>query len=284
MKSQLARINHLFDRTRSLWDSHYSRSAASGLLLCVYIASLLLIELGRRKLLPEALTAVMPRSHYAAISIAFTVLLYLEIIDLVFGLATSVSRSVGKQFEIFSLILLRQSFKDFSELPEPLHWPAAPDAVLHILSSAGGALLIFAILVLYYRMLLHPQITADDAETYNFISAKKAIALVLLSTFALFGLYHTAMVLMHNTAHEFFATFYTVLVFCDILIVLVSMRYSHSYPVVFRNSGFALATVVLRLGLAAPAYFNAALGIGAALYVLGLNATYNYYGNAKPRQ
>jgi hypothetical protein len=68
---------------------------------------------------------------------------------------------VGKQFEIFSLILLRQSFKDFSELPEPLEWPTSPDIVFHILSSAGGALFIFAILVAYYRMLQQRPITTD---------------------------------------------------------------------------------------------------------------------------
>ena len=112
-----------------------------------------------------------------AISFAFTFLLYLEVIDLVFGLATSVSRAVGKQFEIFSLILLRQSFKDFSTLPEPLRWPESPDLVLHILSNAGGALLIFGILIFYYRTLLHAPITADEEETFYFISTKKSILL-----------------------------------------------------------------------------------------------------------
>ena len=271
-------INSFFDRVRNYWDSHFSRSMAAALILLVYILSLLVIELGRRGLLPESLTLRLPRSHYAAINIAFAFLLYLELIDLVFGLAKSVSRSVGKQFEIFSLILLRQSFKDFSDLPEPLHWPASSETVLHILSSASGALLIFAILVFFYRMLQHPTITIDEKETFSFISAKKAIALLLLTIFALLGIYYFFNPLENSSTHNFFATFYTIMVFCDILIVLVSLRYSHAYPVVFRNSGFALATVVLRLGLAAPAYYNASLGVGAALYVLGLNAVYNMFG------
>ena len=38
--------------------------------------------------------------------------------------------------------------------------------------------------------------------------------------------------------------FYTLLVFADILVVLLSMRYSASYQVVFRNSGLAVATMV----------------------------------------
>jgi hypothetical protein len=281
MRIFLTRVNHLFDRTHHYWESHYSKTMAAILLLVVYLTELVLIELGRRSLLPPALTQLMPRSHNAAISMAFTVLLYIEVIDLVFGLAASVSRSVGKQFEIFSLILLRQSFKDFSELPEPLEWPASPDIVFHILSSAGGALLIFTILVVYYRMLQQRPITSDESETLNFISAKKAISLLLLALFVLLGIYHVVGLFRPGATHDFFATFYTILVFCDILIVLVSMRYSNVYPIVFRNSGFALATVVLRLGLAAPAYYNALLGVGAAFYVLGLIAVYNAYGQSK---
>ncbi len=273
-------INALFGRARDFWDGHFSRTVAAAMILLVYLLSLAIIELGRRGALPQALATLVPRSHYAAINFAFTFLLYLELIDLVFGLAKSVSRSVGKQFEIFSLILLRQSFKDFSDLPEPLHWPSSSDTVLHILSSAGGALLIFAVLTLYYRMLYHPPITIDERENFTFITTKKAISLLLLAIFAFLGIYSLRSLFEDGSAHSFFATFYTIMVFCDILIVLVSIRFSHAYPVVFRNSGFALSTVVLRLSLAAPAYYNAGLGVGAALYLLGLNAVYNLFVRA----
>ena len=163
-------------------------------------------------------------------------------------------------------------------MPEPLRWPESPELVFHILSNAGGALVIFGVLVFYYRTLLHAPITADENETYNFISTKKAIALLLLAVFIVLGIHHMLATLHAEHPPNFFATFYTVLVFCDILIVLVSMRYCHAFPVVFRNSGFALATVVLRLALAAPDYTNAALGVGAALYILGLNWVYNQFG------
>lgn len=280
MKKLFSPTNVIFNRVRGYWDSHYSQRLTAALLLAVYLVSLLAIELGRRGMLPENLAVLVPRSHYAAISMAFTFLLYVELIDLVFGLARSVSRSVGKQFEIFSLILLRQSFKDFSDLPEPLQWPTSSETVLHILSSAGGALLIFAIMVFYYRMLHHTPITLDEKETFSFISAKKAISLMLLLIFLLLGAYNLYAAVKEGATHNFFATFYTILVFFDILIVLVSMRFSHAYPVVFRNSGFALGTVMLRLGLTVPAYLNACLGVGAALYILGLNAIYNMYGRS----
>lgn len=128
------------------------------------------------------------------------------------------------------------------------------------------------------RVLQHPPITIDEKENLSFITTKKAISLLLIVIFALLGFFYLRNFFQNSSAHNFFITFYTIMVFCDILIVLVSLRYSHAYPVVFRNSGFALATVVLRLGLAAPAYYNACLGVGAALYLLGLNTVYNMFG------
>jgi len=78
--------------------------------------------------------------------------------------------------------------------------------------------------------------------------------------------------------YPFFKTFYTVLIFSDVLIVLISLRYTATYHVVFRNSGFALATVTLRIALAAPVYINVLLGIAASAFILGLTYAYNTFG------
>jgi hypothetical protein len=78
-------------------------------------------------------------------------------------------------------------------------------------------------------------------------------------------------------ATSFFEVSYTVLIFNDVLIVLISLRYSLTFNVVFRNSGFAVATVLIRLALAAPPYLNALLGLGAAFFALGLTFAYNMF-------
>jgi hypothetical protein len=69
-----------------------------------------------------------------------------------------------------------------------------------------------------------------------------------------------------------------VLVLADVLLVFLSLRYSASYRVVFRNSGLAVATVILRLGLAAPAFYNAGLGIAATAFALALTYAYGRLG------
>jgi hypothetical protein len=71
-----------------------------------------------------------------------------------------------------------------------------------------------------------------------------------------------------------FEEFYTMLVFSDILIVLISLRYSSNYIIAFRNSGFAVSTVLIRLALIAPVTMTAVLGVIAMLFNLGVLLAY----------
>ncbi|MFX8393307.1 hypothetical protein ABTL67_19585, partial [Acinetobacter baumannii] len=71
--------------------------------------------------------------------------------------------------------------------------------------------------------------------------------------------------------------FYTMLIFVDILLVLLSLQFSSTYHVAFRASGYAAATVFIRIALIAPPYLSAALGVGATVYALGLTYSYNFF-------
>ncbi len=266
-----------FDRLEGYWESASGRRQTANLLLLVFLVTLVVIEFNRQGWLPAFLAEGMSTTHFAAVSLAFTFFLIIEIVGLVFALAQSVANAAGKQFEIFSLILLREAFKEFQYFEEPIAWEEIREPVMHMLADAGGALVIFVIIGFYYRAQLHRKITADpDAQT-NFVAAKKIIALLLLAAFAFIGLNDLWLLATGQEVYPFFKTFYTVLIFSDVLIVLLSLRYTATYNVVFRNSGFALATVTLRIALAAPVYVNVLLGIAASFFVLGLTYAYNTF-------
>jgi hypothetical protein len=272
------RTNAVFDRLEAMWEGEYTRRTTANLLILVFVGALIVIEAKRQGMLPGSVSHLVPTSHFGAVSMAFTFFLIIEIIGLVFALAHSVATAVGKQFEIFSLILLREAFKEFSNFGEPIQWTEVRQPVYHMLSDAVGALLIFVAVAFYYRAQQHRRITADAEDQASFVTAKKLIALVLLLTFAGVGIHDLTLLIGGGTPYPFFKTFYTILVFSDVLIVLLSLRYTATYHVVFRNSGFALGTVALRIALAAPPYVNAAIGFGASLFVLGLTHAYNAFG------
>lgn len=77
----------------------------------------------------------------------------------------------------------------------------------------------------------------------------------------LYSLYQTVVGIDHP---DFLHTFYTQLILTDVLIVLISQCFHPSSRMIFRNSGYALATLVIRIALVAPVYVNVLLG-GAAI-------------------
>ncbi len=262
----------LFDRAAATWEGARSRKVVAALLAVTYLAALLWVEVSLRGWLPPELRARTTHGHFLAVEIAITLLLSWEVVGLVFGIARSVSNAAGKQFEIFSLILLRHSFEEFGHLGEPIVWEQAKEPVVRMLSNGFGALAIFVLLGFYYAAQRHRPITGDARERESFVAAKKLVALFLLGVLGALAVRAA----IHRS--DFFASLYTVLVLADVLLVFLSLRYSAAYHVVFRNSGLAVATVLLRLALAAPAFYNAALGVAAAIFALALTHACNRLG------
>ncbi|MEW5740686.1 MAG: hypothetical protein AB1938_17290 [Myxococcota bacterium] len=273
----LRQLTRVFDRLQAAFDSPRHKRLLSLGLVVAFVAALAVIELARVGLLGERLAAALPRNHFHAIELAFYLLLAYEVTSLTFAIARSVSTAAGKQFEIFSLILLRRSFEAFAELDEPIRWPQAQDAVLHMVSDAAGGLLLFVGLGFFYGLQKHRPLSADVEERERFIAAKKVIALLLIGALVVLALRSAWGVVtsLHPTA--FFEPFYTVLIFADVMVVLISIRYSTSYHAVFRNSGLAVATVMLRLALSSPPPYTSLLGVAGIVFALGLTAAYERF-------
>ncbi len=263
------RITYLFDPLHHLWEQERLAKKISFGLVLFFLAGLLCIELRRLGLLPVPLAVLVPRSHFSAIEIAFTVVIILEVISLIFTLPCSFSRSVGKQFELLALILLRNAFKELSDFPEPIAFEGNEEAILRILSDGFGALVIFALLGIYYLIQRKKQDEAMlSTDLFRFVAAKKGIALLLIVAFIFMGLRSTYLTLIDVSHSDFLHDFYTLLILTDVLVVLISQCFQPGFYAVFRNSGFALSTVIIRIALAAPPYFNVLLGIAAALFAI----------------
>lgn len=235
----------------------------------------MIIELRRRGWLPALLHDIVPANHLTAVSAIFSLLLVIEVAGLVFALPRSVSDSLGKQFELLALILIREAFMQFGHLAEPIVWRGMSATVPHALADMAGALIVFALLVPYYRVQRHRAITAHGGEQASFVCAKKVVSVFLLGTFIALGVSWLIRLAAGGAPGMFFPTFYTVLVLSDVLIVLISLRYATTFEVVFRNAAFAAATILIRLALSAPPYISVAVSTGAVLFALVTSAVYN---------
>ncbi|MEQ8553114.1 MAG: hypothetical protein RIC06_24525 [Cyclobacteriaceae bacterium] len=265
----------LYDILAAVWQNHRTDKFISNGLIIGFITGLILVVGNRLFEIPWLSSSV---NYFLAIDIAFQILLIIEILGLIFILPKSVADSMGKQFEILSIILLRSAFKEFGKFSHPVEWSnIVYEPLFHMLSDAFGALLIFLIIGVYYKKQLHTKITETKKEQEEFISFKKVLAIILLGFFVYLGAGDLIDFIQTGSYVDSFNAFYTALIFMDILILLFSLRYSSKYYNLFRYSSFAFATILIRVALTAPAYTNIFLGVTAGLFVLGLTITYNHF-------
>lgn len=259
----------LYDRLQRFWEKASTERGFGMILLWIYLLTLGAVELERMDLFPDWLPPV-PDTHFFSIQLAFTLILVLEVISLIFILPNSLSRSMGKQLEILTLILLRNAFKELSLLPEPVSISMENlDSVIDIAVSGAGAICVFLCLGFYRQNVMHQPFLKNPRLLSAYVRSKKLLAFTLLAIFAGLGCRDLYLALEGHYAN-FFETIYTVLIFADIAMVLIAQRYMPCYYAVFRNSGFVIGTLMMRLALSAPPLLCSALAVFAGLYVLAL--------------
>jgi len=271
----LTPATRLFDALADRFERPSTRRVFGTVVASAFACSVLAIELAQRGWLPASLAAHVPLNHFRSVDLAFYLVLAWEVAALAIGLAASVANAAGKQFEVFSLILLRHAFEAFGHLDEPVAWSQASGVALEIGAYGAGALAVFVTLGFYYAAQRHTPLPGGERGTASFVGLKKLVALALLAIYAVLAIRAA----LHEDPH-FFTEFYTVLVLADVFLVLAAMRHTAGYHVIFRNSGLAASTVVLRLALSAPPPWNAALGLGSALFALGVTLACNRFAPA----
>lgn len=130
--------------------------------------------------LPETAFEGLDRSLLHAVYTPFSVILFYEVLQLVFILTTSHTSEIAKQYQIISLIVVRRVFKDIGSFENIEHWLAEPNAVRAVLLDMGGAVLMFLMVTAFsYLRRVTPKVPIDR-DLGGFIELKKAVAVLLL--------------------------------------------------------------------------------------------------------
>ena len=253
--------------------------------------------------LPQTVFRGLEESPLHAVYTPFSVILFYEVLLLVFALAASHTGEIAKQYQIISLIVVRRVFKDIGSFSELENWLAEPDAVRAVLLDMGGAVLMF-IIVTSFTFLRHvtPK-TPTHRDLQGFIELKKGVAMLLMLVLTALAALNFAtwlglvrglpLVVSPMPADIdlfFFPRFFEFMIFTDVFLLIVSLAYYDRYEYVFRNAGFVISTVLLRVSLSTPKPYDLLLALIAMLYgliVLGVFAWYSwiqlYCGSAAVR-
>ena len=214
----------------------------------------------------------------------FSILLAYEVYQLIRAIPESFSTAVGKQFEIVTLLVVRDIFKRLSELEFSGDWTVDSELKLIVLECLTFITLFTTSLIYRANSNTDTKVDFKDNELLNFVQNKQKIAVVLLATYlivAIFSFTNWVISLSEGdgsvTREIFFLDFFTILILADILILLISYGYSTDFTNLARNTGFILSTVVLRVAIGATGVSSMILFVlggllGIAVLVISLKA------------
>ena len=159
----------VYDKCEDKWHSIQASKMISNLVVLFFFIGIVVTLLSHYQIITYQV------GKFFAIELAFSILLISEILGLAFILTHSVADSVGKQFEIISLILLRDAFKEMGHLPLDIEWSRETLLeLLPLMTDAIGAAIIFLIIGLFYKAQRHIQLTNNPQEQLRFILLKKS--------------------------------------------------------------------------------------------------------------
>lgn len=218
---------------------------------------------------------------FASLFSPFSILLIYEVYLLIYYLRKSYTRSVAKQLEIMALILLRNSFKDIGKMMQGQN----PLLESDLIKDLTGFVLVLLLLWVFYtleskRSGLTFQLTA------NFIRLKERLSSVLLLIFLGLSIYsfshwmyelvkfsdnHAS---LEDPSHVFYREFFTLLTFADVLLLLSSAKNLQNTILVIRNSGYVLATLLMRISFGFEGWeriLTIVLGAAVAVFMLWIS-------------
>ena len=218
---------------------------------------------------------------FASLFSPFSILLIYEVYLLIYYLRKSYTKSVAKQLEIMALILLRNSFKDIGKMMQG----EIPIIQSDLIKDLSGFILVLLLLWAFYAIE-----NARKAATYeltpNFIRLKNNLSTVLIWIFLGLSLYsfsHWLLELikfsdnhasLEDPSHVFYREFFTLLTFADVLLLLSSAKNLQNTILVIRNSGYVLATLLMRISFGFDGWeriFTIVLGACVAVFMLWIS-------------
>ena len=207
-------------------------------------------------------------SYLDALYTPFSIFLAYEVYELIRTIPDSFTNSIGKQFEIITLLVVRDILKRLSDIDASVT-STVDDSITILAVECLAFLILFGTALFFGTAQRETSLITNDSEGLEkFILQKKQLAILLLLVYILTAIYSLSTWTYNvfdgdgsTNRTIFFLDFFTVLIMADILILLVSHHYITEFAHLARNTGFILSTVILRVAIASPGMSGAILFI-----------------------
>ncbi len=200
-------------------------------------------------------------SFLKAIYTPFSFILLYEVFLLVIIIPKSISEFVGKQFEVITLITLRSFFHDIAELDLNNSINIYNHDFISLMYDLCAAILMLGLTILYYKIYQNNGKAEVVNQLNNFINIKKMVSLgmiviLLLLSISSFYNWGSEMIIALQTDSNypnsnavFYSDFFSIMIFVDVLLLIISFTYHFSFFTIFRNASFIITTILIRMSL-----------------------------------
>jgi hypothetical protein len=257
-----------------------------------FIIHSLLIALVDFKILKINDSTGLLQNPIVAIYTPFSFILIYEVYLLVYYLPKSISKYIGKQYEIITLILIRRIFKDLSRIQFTPNWFEVKGD-LQFTYDIVATIILFYLIFWFYKLnekKVEKEEKPTTPEILAFVETKKIMATFLVPVLLILATYSFTNWVYENfiTVSEivgsirdinkvFFDEFFTVLILTDVLLLLISFFHTDQFSKVIRNSGFIISTILIKLSFSIDGLLNTITTVVAVLIGVILLKIHNQY-------
>jgi hypothetical protein len=200
-------------------------------------------------------------SYLKAIYTPFSFILFYEVFLLIIIIPNSISEFIGKQFEVITLITLRSFFHDIADFntSEAIHFQNP--AFLSLLYDLGASIVMLGFTIVYYKIYNSSNNKEAIRELNQFINIKKLVSLsmiLVLLVLSVTSLFNWSVDMLEaikindnypNPNTVFYEDFFSIMIFVDVLLLIISFTFHSSFFIIFRNASFIITTILLRMSL-----------------------------------
>lgn len=253
----LRKANFLFDNLVSPVNVRRTEIFILRFAIFAFFIHLLFIFLGNN----VAYFQHFQHSYLKAIYTPFSFILFYEVLQLVIILPKSISEFIGKQFEVITLITLRSFFHDIADIDFLKSLSLSDAHLINLFYDLVASLGMLLSTIVYYKIYSKSKRSETIEDIDRFISIKKLVSLLMIVilfclSFSSFGLWIFDSIAAFQTNQNypnpntvFYSEFFTVMIFVDVFLLLVSFLYHFSFFSIFRNASFIITTILLRMSL-----------------------------------
>ena len=285
LKKRIELGHHVFfnDRVKDIFEQTVLILGSLG--FAIHLGLIMLNDLGFITL--QTSLGGLLDSPISAIYTPFSFILIYEVYLLVYHLPDSFTNSIAKQYEIISLIEVRNIFKDISKLKLDENWFSHQSNIIFIVDIIGFVMLFYLIFWFYRLKQQRPQVEPPK-NIEEFILWKKLICTVLIVVLAGLSIYSFSfwLIELRSASIEalddmsiinniFYDEFFAVLILVDVFILIISFKYTERYSQLIRNSGFIISTILIRLSFSSTEILNMGLIVTSVLFGVIMLKIYN---------